>query len=90
MEFVAFLSILLVALVTYLRNGKVGLVAFAVFLAVVIAVTLVWGDRETLGSAMFGALLGLPALIGVLVFRQRRGAKTAESAQSPPQTVRGQ
>lgn len=79
MECVAFLSILIVALVTHLYGEKVGLVSFVAFLAAAIAVALMWGGREMLGSAMWGALLGLPVLIGVLVLRQRRGTSASRS-----------
>lgn len=79
MEFVAFWSILLVALVTHLHSEKVGPVSFAVFLAAVAAVTFTWGSRETLSLAMLGALLGLPVLIGVLVLRRRRKMNVSKS-----------
>lgn len=77
MEIVGFLAVCLMALITYVRGSRWGLVSYAAILALVVAATLVWGDRETLSSAMVGTLLGIPVLIVAVTARRRREAQAA-------------
>ena len=75
-EIAAFFSICLIALVVYKRNEKWGLGLFVALVILTSSAAIIRGDREIIGSAALGALIGLPVLIASLVARRRREARS--------------